>query len=94
MQAEGARDMELRHLPDAVQRAMEGYGTEASSPSLPPPPTTASARMQAPDEATMRALITRHRGNVTAMARELKKDRVQVHRWMKRYGLNPEDFRG
>jgi transcriptional regulator with PAS, ATPase and Fis domain len=94
MDAEGTREMDLRHLPEALQRAMEGYGGEASSPSLPPPPTSAAARAQAPDEATMRALLTRHQGNITAIARELKKDRVQVHRWMKRYGLNPEEFRG
>ena len=42
----------------------------------------------------MRALLERHRGNVTAIARELRKDRVQVHRWMKRWGLRPDDFRG
>ncbi len=94
MDATGARELELHHLPDAVQHAMESYGTEASSPSLPPPPVSSAARAQAPDEATVRALLTRHQGNVTAIARELKKDRVQVHRWMKRYGLSPEDFRG
>ena len=29
-----------------------------------------------------------------ALARELKKDRVQIHRWMRRFGLDPADFRG
>jgi len=93
MDAEGTREMDLRHLPESVQRAMEGYGDAASSPSLPPPPTSAATRAQAPEEATMRELLTRTHGNVTAIARELKKDRVQVHRWMKKYGLNPDDFR-
>jgi transcriptional regulator with PAS, ATPase and Fis domain len=94
MDAAGTRELSVAHLPDAVQRAMEGYGEQASSPSLPPPPTSAASRAQAPDEPTMRALLTRHQGNVTAIARELKKDRVQVHRWMKKYGLHPDDFRG
>jgi transcriptional regulator with PAS, ATPase and Fis domain len=92
--AEGVRELDVRHLPEAVQRAMEGYGTEASSPSLPPPSVSAASRDRAPDESTMRALLQRHQGNVTAIARELRKDRVQVHRWMKRYGLHPDDFRG
>jgi transcriptional regulator with PAS, ATPase and Fis domain len=93
MSADGSTEMQLKHLPDAVQRAMEGYGSEASSPSLPPPATSAASRAQAPDEQTMRDLLTRHHGNVTAIARELRKDRVQVHRWMKKYNLSPEDFR-
>jgi len=86
------REIELSHLPETIQRAMEGYGEEASTPSLPPPAREAP-RAQAPDEASMRALLERHRGNVTAIARELRKDRVQVHRWMKRWCLRPEDFR-
>ena len=93
MAADASRELELRHLPDTVQRAMEGYGTEASSPSLPPPATTSAARAQAPDEVTMRELLTRHHGNITAIARELRKDRVQVHRWLKKYNLTPEEFR-
>ncbi len=93
LSAEGAREVELRHLPESVQRAMEGYGTEASSPSLPPPATSAAQRAVPPEEATMRELLTRHRGNVSAIAKELRKDRVQVHRWMKRYHLSPDDFR-
>jgi transcriptional regulator with PAS, ATPase and Fis domain len=93
MSADGSTEMQLKHLPDAVQRAMEGYGSEASSPSLPPPATSAASRAQAPDEQAMRDLLTRHHGNVTAIARELRKDRVQVHRWMKKYNLSPEDFR-
>ncbi|MBI2392525.1 MAG: sigma 54-interacting transcriptional regulator [Deltaproteobacteria bacterium] len=92
--AEGTRTIDVRHLSDAVQRAMEGYGTEASTPSLPPPAAASASRDRAPDEATMRALLERHRGNVAAIARELRKDRVQVHRWMKRWGLRPDDFRG
>jgi transcriptional regulator of acetoin/glycerol metabolism len=58
--------------------------------SRPPPPV----RTEAPAEEEMRALLVRHQGNVTAIARELGKDRVQIHRWMKRYNLSPDDFRG
>jgi len=34
------------------------------------------------------ALLREHRGNVTAVARTMGKARVQVQRWMRRYGLS------
>jgi transcriptional regulator of acetoin/glycerol metabolism len=38
-------------------------------------------------------LLTRHQGNVSAIARDLGKERIQIHRWLKRHGLSPDDFR-
>ena len=52
-----------------------------------------SARGAAPPEAALRALLVLHQGNVAAVARQLTKDRVQIHRWMKRYGLEADEFR-
>jgi transcriptional regulator with GAF, ATPase, and Fis domain len=37
--------------------------------------------------------LKRHGGNVAAVGRELGKARMQVHRWMKRYGIEVEDYR-
>ena len=53
----------------------------------------AGARGEAPPEASLRAMLVLHQGNVAAVARQLGKDRVQIHRWMKRYGLSPDEFR-
>ena len=39
------------------------------------------------------SLLREHRGNVTAVARVLGKARVQVQRWMRRYGIRPAIFR-
>jgi transcriptional regulator of acetoin/glycerol metabolism len=39
------------------------------------------------------ALLTRHRGNVSNVAKDLGKARMQVQRWMKRYGLDPRSFK-
>ncbi|MCW5801559.1 MAG: sigma 54-interacting transcriptional regulator [Deltaproteobacteria bacterium] len=39
------------------------------------------------------ALLVRHRGNLSAAARELGKARMQLHRWLTRYGIDPERFR-
>jgi transcriptional regulator with PAS, ATPase and Fis domain len=38
-------------------------------------------------------LLAQHRGNLTAVARDLGKARFQVQRWVKRYALRPDDYR-
>jgi transcriptional regulator with GAF, ATPase, and Fis domain len=40
------------------------------------------------------ALLERHGGNVSAGARELSKDRVQIHRWLKLYDIDLVRYRG
>ena len=61
------------------------YATPATPPVAPrrPPPT----------EAELRDLLSRHRGNIAAVGRDLGKERMQVHRWMKRYGISLEEYR-
>lgn len=58
--------------------------------SRPPPPLTS-------DQATQRdeliALLRRHEGNISAVARDLGKARMQVQRWLKRYDLDAESYR-
>jgi transcriptional regulator with PAS, ATPase and Fis domain len=39
------------------------------------------------------ALLKEHHGNVSAVARATGKARNQIQRWLKRYSLNPDDFR-
>ena len=38
-------------------------------------------------------LLGQHRGNVTAVAAGLGKARMQIQRWLKRYGIDPKTFR-
>jgi DNA-binding NtrC family response regulator len=38
--------------------------------------------------------LTKTKGNVSEIARDMGKTRMQIHRWMKRFGLTPESFRG
>jgi transcriptional regulator with AAA-type ATPase domain len=49
------------------------------------------------DEEALRArlleLLAQNEGNVSAVARAMGKARMQIHRWMKRFGLEPESFR-
>jgi DNA-binding NtrC family response regulator len=80
------------YLPEALQEAMADYGKPAPAGeggTLRPPPVQG-----APDEPELRRLLDHHGGNVAAVGRELGKARMQVHRWMKRYGIEIEDYRG
>ncbi|WP_437817636.1 sigma 54-interacting transcriptional regulator [Sorangium sp. So ce1078] len=67
----------------AALSAVEG----AYAPKGALPPRTS------PDEKALRELLVQQRGNVAAVARELGRDRAQVHRWIRRYNLNLDEFR-
>jgi DNA-binding NtrC family response regulator len=91
-------------LPDPVREAMSDYGEPlAPSPALPGgtlPPSgphqvvSPTPRPAVPTDQELRALLEHHKGNVAAVGRELGKARMQIHRWMKRYGIEVDDFRG
>ena len=90
------RELDLPHLPASVQHALDHHGTVRTRESIPPASAakiSTAGRSQAPDEAELRALLVRHRGNIAAVGRELGKERMQIHRWLKRYGIDIEDFR-
>jgi len=79
-------------LPESVNAAMADYGARPGSAGgvlqarVTPPRT-------APSEQELRALLTQHAGNIAAVGRELGKARMQVHRWMNKYGIDIDDFR-
>jgi transcriptional regulator with PAS, ATPase and Fis domain len=85
-------------LPDVISESMNDYGRSGPlsgasgerRPSVPP----ASEAMSMPAEGELRQMLARHGGNVAAVGRELGKARMQIHRWMKRYGIEVEDYRG
>ena len=66
----------------------------APAPREAPPPQ----RTLDPTNEALRAqiveLLTNHRGNVSEISRVMGKTRMQIHRWMKRFGLDPEQYRG
>jgi DNA-binding NtrC family response regulator len=47
----------------------------------------------APTEPMLRKLLEAHEGNVAGVGRELGKGRMQVHRWLRRYGISLDDYR-
>ena len=74
--------IDLVHLPLAVAEA----GPSSARNSQPPLPAD-------PLREQLVAALVRHRGNVTEVAREFGKERVQVRRWMKRFGVDARSFR-
>jgi sigma-54 dependent transcriptional regulator, acetoin dehydrogenase operon transcriptional activator AcoR len=81
-------------LPEPVRDAMSDYGR--SSSDAPPAPRAADALSlhATPTEAELRSRLAAHQGNVAAVGRELGKARMQIHRWMKRYGIALDEYRG
>ena len=75
--------MELSHLPDAIANSTPKSQPENDSPSDP-----GDLRMQ------IVQLLEQHRGNVTFVARAMGKSRMQLHRWMQKFGIDPEAYRG
>jgi hypothetical protein len=67
----------------------------APAPVAAPRAVTAEADLDDPEtlRKTLVALLEQHRGNISHVARDLGKARMQIHRWMKRFGLDPDSFR-
>ena len=78
-------------LPEAIKDSMIDYGKGHSL--APPLRASEPAPLSVPSEAELRALLVEHQGNVAAVGRELGKARMQIHRWMKRYGIAVDEFR-
>src|SRR5262245_61556586 len=74
--------IERAHLPRAL--------LADDSPAAPLRELTAEEQRHREELST---LLTRHRGNLSAVARATGKGRTQVTRWMKRYGLDAAAYR-
>jgi transcriptional regulator with GAF, ATPase, and Fis domain len=85
-------DLDRAHLPEVVNDLMKSYGRR-SEPRAPSSHLSASGRVETPTETELRALLVAHHGNVAAVGRQFGKERMQVHRWMKRYGIDIGDYR-
>jgi len=95
-------ELDARHLPEGVRRVMNGYGEAApkAAPANPSPPAREPAqpgapapRAAVPTESELRTLLAAHGGNVAAVARELGKDRTQIHRWLRMHAIAPDAYR-
>ncbi|MCC6558382.1 MAG: sigma 54-interacting transcriptional regulator [Polyangiaceae bacterium] len=75
-----------------VATAHEG-AAPPTRPSGGAAPERVVGRSRVPTEEELRALLRHHKGNVAAVGREFGKERMQVHRWMKRYNIDVNDYR-
>jgi transcriptional regulator with PAS, ATPase and Fis domain len=75
--------IQQRHLIAVSPRVASGVERE-------PPPREVDDQARG-DE--LRALLVHHQGNVSEVARVMGCSRMQIHRWMQRYGLDPAAYR-
>jgi DNA-binding NtrC family response regulator len=81
--------IEISHLPDWARSL-----PTPPRPAPPPPPenrVVSAAALRQREELV--ALLKEHRGNVSSIARAMGKARMQVQRWLKRFGLDPQSYR-
>ena len=92
------KPLALEHLPGEIRAALD------ARPALPPPAPVSPAAtsgggeigLTAEDRTLRDELVSHlrhHAGNISAVARAMGKDRKQIQRWVKRFGLAPESFR-
>jgi DNA-binding NtrC family response regulator len=79
---------EVVAVPPGGSTLRDAGGTIRPEPSPPP-----ARKGDAPTLEQLSALLERHNGNIAAVGRELGKERMQVHRWLRRYNLDVERFR-
>jgi DNA-binding NtrC family response regulator len=93
-------ELDTPHLPLEITELMKGYALVKGPGHAPSPvhggtpaedPGARGAHV--PTEAELRASLAQHRGNVAAVGREFGKERMQVHRWMKKFGIDVDEFR-
>jgi transcriptional regulator of acetoin/glycerol metabolism len=73
----------VEHLPDSVR--------SGRPPGAPRPAVLSETDQRVRDQVI--TALREHQGNVSAVARALDKDRKQIQRWIKRFGLDPTSYR-
>jgi DNA-binding NtrC family response regulator len=103
---EEAAALDAPQLPDEIKALMTGYAVRKKPPApiLAPLSGSPAAKVRRspsprpspsapPTEAELRATLSQHRGNLAAVGRVFGKERMQVHRWLKRYGIKVDEYR-
>jgi transcriptional regulator with AAA-type ATPase domain len=79
----------LAHLPASVRAAVD-----RTTPRSRPHPARAITAEDERIQALLVASLEETRGNVSKVARALGRTRMQIHRWMNRFGIDVEKYRG
>jgi transcriptional regulator with GAF, ATPase, and Fis domain len=80
--------IDISHLPDWARSL-----PTPPRPAPPPPENRAFSAAALRQREELVALLKEHRGNISAIARAMGKARMQVQRWLKRFGLDPQSYR-
>lgn len=75
-----------------LQREIRDGSAPAARTDGPKQPEDTRGEPDALRDALVQSL-TEHAGNVSEVARAMGKTRMQIHRWMRRFNIVPEDFR-
>ncbi len=92
---EALKPSRASHVPEPARDASRKEARESVPGSHParsaPQRPLSDEDVKLKEELT--AALTKTRGNVSEISRTMGKTRMQIHRWMKRFGLDPETFR-
>ena len=77
--------IELAHLPRAL------HGSPPTRASRPSREQLSPADLARHDE--LRGALRKHAGNIAAVGREMGVARMQIHRWIERYGIDIDEYR-
>ena len=91
--SEGQAELDLPHLPETIRQSLEGHGEKRGGDATPPPAERPTRKAGPPSEAELRQLLRDNEGNIAAVGRALGKERMQIHRWLKRYSIDPNEYR-
>jgi transcriptional regulator with PAS, ATPase and Fis domain len=88
----------VRELEQLLKRAvtLAGEGADIALEHLPltvQRPRDRAASADDEQRATLTTLMREHHGNIAAVAREMGKARMQIHRWLRKYAMDPLTFR-
>ena len=86
--------LELEHLPAPLSRILDAPPGNQRSPRPATPPPRKQRLTRGQLKPTIVEALQQHGGNVAAVARQLDTSRMQVHRWMKKLQIDPNDYRG
>lgn len=82
----GDKPIDRAHLPSSITSPVEE----------PEPSGVSTSRLSARDQQLrleLLAQLSQHKGNLADVARAMGKARMQVHRWCKRFGIDPNTYR-
>lgn len=80
--------IESEHLPEILRESSSDSARSDSKESSSRSPVVIDDRGN-----ELIRLLTLHKGNITAVAKEMDKERVQIRRWLKHYELDPDRYR-